>query len=215
MTEVRALQPDRIVAPYVTARSAEQDLRCDLAVRPDGRGVGYARELLGDRDGQGVLWARVAERPLEGRPEFARVHPARQRRAMRELLCQVCAGPADRTSEGVLWLMRDFREDWPGWPEGAASVDPPVCARCVGTSMQLCPALRRGAVAVRVREFAVVGVWGTLYRPGVFAPVAVNAVRLTYGDPLTHWMVAAALVRELRGCSFVPFEELGDTADMG
>ena len=75
MTEVRTLQPGRIVAPYVTARSAEQDLRCDLTVRPDGCGVGYARELLGDRDGQGVLWARVAERPVEGRPEFARVHP--------------------------------------------------------------------------------------------------------------------------------------------
>lgn len=205
---------DRIVAPYVTARSVEQDLQCSLVVRPGGLGlgVGYANELPGDRDDHGVLWLKVAEHHDAGRPEFARVHPARQRRAMTDLLCQVCAGPADQSKDGVLWLMRDHRQDWARWPEGMASVEPPVCAGCVAISARRCPALQRGAVAVRVRQFAVVGVRGTLYRPGSFGPVPVECANLAYDDPAVRWMVAVALIRELRGCSFVPLEELCDAA---
>ncbi|WP_197288834.1 hypothetical protein [Nocardia sp. NRRL S-836] len=52
------------------------------------------------------------------------------------------------------------------------------------------------------------GVRGTLYRPGTFAPVPVTAANLAYEDPRTRWMVAVALVRELKGCSLVPFDEL-------
>lgn len=203
-------QAGRIVAPYVTASTAEQDLKCSLVVRPGGLGIGYTQELPGDRDALGVLWQKVAERPKEGKPEFARVHPARQRRAMSELLCQVCAGPADQTPDGALWLLRDHRGDWPRWPEGMASVEPPVCVRCVATSLRRCPSLQRGAVAIRVRGFEVVGVRGTLYRPGTFAPAPVGAAQLDYGDPKVRWMVAVALIRELRGCSVVPFDELCD-----
>lgn len=203
----------RIVAPYVTAGNAEQDLRCNLVVRPGGLGVGYTNELPGDRDDLGVLWRRVAERSQKGKPEFGRVHPARQRRAMSELLCQVCAGPADRTPDGVLWLLRDHRDDWPRWPEGMASVEPPICVQCVAISLRRCPALQRGAVAIRVQTFALAGVWGTLYRPGTFAPVPVKAAHVAYGDPQIRWMVAVALIRELRGCSFVPLEELRDDTD--
>lgn len=201
----------RIVTPYVTATNAEQDLRCSLVVRPDG--IGYVNELPGDRDEQGVLWQKVAERHGKGKPEFGRVHPVRQRRAMSELLCQVCAGPADRTSDGVLWLLRDHREDWPRWPEGMASVEPPICAPCVAMSLRRCPALQRGAVAVRVRTFAVAGVWGALYRPATFAPVPIKAAHLAYGAPETRWMVAVALIRELQGCSLVPFDELRDASE--
>lgn len=202
----------RIVAPYMTAWSAEQDLQCSLVMRSESLGVGYVNELPGDRDEHGVLWSKVAERHGVGRPDFARVHPARQRQVMSGLLCQVCARPADRTRDGVLWLMRDFQEDWPSWPEGMASVEPPVCARCVAVSAHRCPALQPGCVAVRVRDFSVVGVRGTLYRPGMFGPVAVKGTQLAYGDPLMRWMVAAALIRELRDCSFVSLGELCATA---
>ncbi|SDH24518.1 hypothetical protein SAMN05216553_118118 [Lentzea fradiae] len=204
----RLASPGRIVAPYVTAKDSEQDLTCSLVLRPDGLGVGYANELPGDRDAQGVLWRKVVERRDEGKPEFSKVHPARQRRAMSELLCQVCAGPADQTADGVLWLMRDYRGDWPRWPEGMASVEPPICAQCVAISLRRCPALQRGAVAIRARTFAVAGVSGILHRPGTFAPVPVEAIQLSYGDPRTRWMVAVALIRELRGCSFVSFDQL-------
>ncbi|GGN25697.1 hypothetical protein GCM10011609_80200 [Lentzea pudingi] len=214
MTGTNLAQSSRIVAPYVTATTAEQDLKCGLVVRPGGLGIGYAQELPGDRDHLGVLWQKVAERPKEGKPEFARVHPARQRRAMNELLCQVCAGPADQTPEGVLWLLRDHRGDWPRWPEGMASVEPPICARCVAISLKRCPALQRGAVAVRVRSFALVGVRGTLYGPGMFAPTPIAASELDYGNPKIRWLVAVALIRELRGCSFVPFDELRDAMDV-
>ncbi len=84
----------------------------------------------------------------------------------------------------------------------------PVCARCVPVAMRRCPALQRGAVVVRVREFGVMGVWGTLYRPGVFAPVALRGAHVAYGSPKARWVVAAALVRLLRGCSIVVLDEL-------
>ncbi|GGU75155.1 hypothetical protein [Lentzea flava] len=198
------------VVPYVTAWSAEQNLPYELVERP-GCGVGYADELLTDRDSRGVLWHRVAVRRQVGRPEFGRVHPLRQRRAMLRLLCQVCAGPADQTEDGVLWLLRDYQDDWPGWPEGMASVEPPVCVPCFAISLKLCPALRRGAVAVRVREFPIAGVRGAVYRNGVPAPVAVAAANVSYDDPVVRRVVATALVRELRGCTLVPVAELTGT----
>lgn len=205
-----AVDQTKYVAPYITAWSSEQDLPCKLVER-HGYGVGYADELLTDRDSRGVLWQRTAIHQRVGRPEFGRVHPLRQRRSMLRLLCQVCAGPADQDDDGVLWLLRDHRDDWQGWPDGMASVEPPVCAPCVAVSLKFCPALRRGAVAVRVREFPVVGVRGVVYRKGVVAPVAVEAANLSYDDPAVRWMVASALVRELQDCTAVPIAELADT----
>lgn len=197
----------RIIAPYITGWSEEQDLPHRLVERP-GQGIGYADEHLGDRDAKGVLWQRTAVRRGVGRPEFGKVHPLRQRRAMRRLLCQVCAGPADRNEGGVLWLLRDHRNDWPGWPNGIASTEPPICIPCVATSLRLCPALRRGAVALRAREFEVVGVRGALYRRSTFGLVAVEATNLAYDDPDVHWIVSSALIRELRGCAFISLADL-------
>lgn len=197
---------NRVIAPYITAWSAEQDLPYELVARA-GCGIGYADELLGDRDAQGVLWQRFAVRHEAGRPEFGKVHPLRQRRAMRRLLCQVCAGPADQSVDGVLWLLRDHRDDWPQWPDGMASTEPPICVPCVSVSLKLCPALRRGAVAVRAGEFEVAGVRGALYRNGGSGTVA-EAANLAYDDPDIRWMVASAPIRELRSCTFVPLEEL-------
>lgn len=208
---VSAKEERRVIAPYVTTWSAEQDLPYRVVERR-GVGVGFSDEMLGDRDSRGILWHRAAVRHGAGRPEFGKVHPLRQRRAMRKLLCQVCAGPADKADAGVLWLMRDYQGDWPRWPEGMASVEPPTCASCVALSLRLCPALRCGAVAVRVRSFEVVGVRGALYRRGPIAPVAVEAANLSYDDPAVRWLVASALIRELRDCTIVPFEEVAEAA---
>ncbi|ANZ36956.1 hypothetical protein BBK82_13615 [Lentzea guizhouensis] len=202
----------QIIAPYITTWSAEQEIPSRVVERP-GYGVGYADELLGDRDAHGVLWQRPAVRHEAGRPEFGKVHPLRQRRAMRKLLCQVCAGPANQNDDGVLWLLRDFQGDWPNWPEGMACTEPPVCVPCVAISLRLCPALRRGAVAVRVRASEVAGVRGALYRRGVFGPVAAQDVNLAYDDPSIRWVVASALIRELRGCTLVPLTELTEQYD--
>ncbi|MDX8035225.1 hypothetical protein SK803_33855 [Lentzea sp. BCCO 10_0856] len=194
-----------VISPYITAWTAEQDLPNRIVQR---RGIGYATELQTDRDLNGVLWQQTPQRQGSGRPEFGRAHPLRQRRAMELLLCQVCGGPASRTGDGVLWLHRDHRDDWPGWPEGMASVEPPVCASCVAVSLRHCPALRKGAVAVSVRDFPIAGVRGLLHRPGVWAPAPVSVVNMAYEDPAVRWVQASALVRELRGCTLVEFEEL-------
>ena len=204
MSTPQLAKAPQIIAPYITCWSAEQDLPYRLVER-SGLGIGYVDESFGDRDARGVLWQRAAVRQGVGKPEFGKVHPLRQRRAMRQLLCQVCAGPADQNDDGVLWLLRDYRDDWPEWPNGMGCNEPPVCIPCAATSLRLCPALRRGAVAIRAREFDVAGVRGALYRAGT-----VEEASLSYDDSEVRRLVASALIRELRGCTFVPFGELTD-----
>lgn len=194
-------------APYIAQWSAESEPSSHIVERP-GRGIGYLDETLSDRDDRGVLWFRTLSMPGKGHPLFAKVHPLRQRRAMRRLLCGVCAKPADRTTDGVLWLIRDFRDDWPGWPEEMGAVEPPVCVPCVRLASRLCPALRQGAVAVRVRHAPIMGVRGELYRCSGPKPEAVGDITLTYNDPRLPWLRAINLVRQLRDCTLVDVETL-------
>jgi hypothetical protein len=196
----------RVVAPYITAWSTELDPSVMLIARPGG-GIAYADEVMADRDRHGVLWFRTPFRPREGGPEFGRVHPVRQRRAMQRLLCQVCAGPANKTDDGVLWLLRDHRDDWPSWPNGMGVTEPPVCGPCVRLSVRSCPALRDGAAVVRVGTFPIVGVYGPLYRGGSPGPTAVGATFVAYGDPAIRWVRAVSLVRELSDCTILPLAD--------
>ncbi|GAB3452823.1 hypothetical protein GCM10027436_52840 [Actinophytocola sediminis] len=126
---------------------------------------------------------------------------------MRRLLCQVCAEPADRTDEGVLWLVRDFHEDWPSWPERMAVTEPPVCLPCLRLSLRVCPALRRGAVAFRAWEFPVAGVRGWLYAGGP-VPRPVDTTMVSFTDPRIRWVRAANLLREMHDCTTLDLEEL-------
>jgi hypothetical protein len=201
----------RPIVPYVTTWSAEQDLPSRLVERR-GFGIAYADEMLADRDERGVLWRRTPSRPRQGQPEFGNVHPLRQRQVMWRLLCQVCAGPADQTEDGTLWLLKDHREDWPNWPEGMGVAEPPVCLRCARMSVRLCPALRKGAVAIRVRNALLAGVRGALYRGGGPSPVAIAETVVAFDDPAVRWVCAVGLVRELRGCTIVPTAVLAGAA---
>ncbi|MPZ83173.1 MAG: hypothetical protein GEV28_23380 [Actinophytocola sp.] len=203
---MRSAEPLLEVTPYVTSWTGEQEPRSALVERA-GR-LAYPMDSLYDRDRNGVLWSRTPLRPGHGRPDFGRVHPLRQRRAMADLLCQVCAQPADRDEDGVLWLLPDFQDDWAGWPTRMAAVEPPVCLGCVRVSVRYCPALRKGAVAVRVRDSTVVGVYGALYRPGPLGPVPVGVDTVAYDDPRTRWVRAERLVRELGDSTIVPLETL-------
>src|SRR5690349_16017407 len=99
--------PMPTIVPYTTRWSAERKLQTPVIARPGGTGIAFADEILSDRDRHGALWQRMPSRPGHGRPEFGKVHSGRQRRAMRNLLCQVCAGPADRDDRGTLWLLPD------------------------------------------------------------------------------------------------------------
>jgi hypothetical protein len=199
----------RIVVPYITSWSRERDVPYTLVERP-GVGIAYADETLADRDSHGVLWQRSASRPHHGRPQFGKVHPLRQRRAMRKLLCQVCGGPADHTNDGVLWVLPDHREDWVDWPDGMANVEPPICQPCVRLSLRLCPRLRMGAVVIRVRQFPIAGVRGVLYQRNGAAVAAVDEAVVAFDDPAIRWVCAANLVRQLGSCTIMRPAEFAD-----
>jgi len=194
------------IVPYTTRWSSEHKLRVPVIHRPGRPGIAFADEILTDRDRHGVLWERVPSCPGQGEPEFGNVHSGRQRRAMRNLLCQVCAGPADRDDRGTLWLLPDYEgyhADWPGWPENLATPEPPICQRCAHIATAACPALRKGHVALRVARPTLSGIRGALYRPGPLFPTPVDEIMAAFEDPTTPWICAAHLVRELFGCTIV------------
>src|SRR5690242_6494692 len=69
------------------------------------RGISYLDEHPLDRDNEGALWYRAVQKPRQGRPALGGVHTLRQRRVMRRFLCQVCANDADRSEQGILWVL--------------------------------------------------------------------------------------------------------------
>jgi hypothetical protein len=197
------------VVPYTTRWSTEDNLPVTVIERLSRPGIAFSGERITDRDPHGVLWQRVLSCPGVGRPEFGKVHPDRQRHAMRQLLCQICAGPADQNELGMLWLLPDYdgyHDDWAGWPELMATPEPPVCQPCAHTAIRLCPALGKGYIALRVRRPLLTGVRGTLYKPGPLVPKAVDEAMVTIDDPLIPWICAANLVRELTHCTIVQLD---------
>jgi hypothetical protein len=194
------------IVPYITTWSGEQPLPTQV-IQGRVSGIAFADETFGDRDEHGVLWRRVPSRPGNGRPHFGQVHPLRQRRTMRRLLCQVCAGPADQSERGTLWLVPDHRGDWPQWPEHMAATEPPVCLPCARTSIRACPALRESHVAIRVGRSEISGVYGAFYRPGPTVPLPATDAILAFDDPAIRWTCAGQLVRELLDCTIVNLEK--------
>jgi hypothetical protein len=193
------------VVPYVTRWTAEESIPSTIVERL-GR-IAYADETLGERDEHGVLWERVPFLPGKGQPRFGIVHALRQRRAVRKLLCQVCAGPADRSDQGTLWLLPD-RRDWPNWPENMGCTEAPICQSCAQISIRTCPALRQGYVAFRVRDCPVSGVSGAYYVPGRPYPIFAGQSLVAFDDLRIRWTRAAHLVRELHNCTFVDLDHM-------
>jgi hypothetical protein len=188
------------IVPYVGAWTGEETLPAQVVQRT--RGIGYADETLADRDEAGVLWLRMASRIGVGRPLFTQLHPLRQRRTMRRLLCQVCTRPADRTEQGVLWLLPGEPGQQPPWPEGMVTVQPPLCLPCARTSIRMCPALRQHHVAVRAHA-PLCGVTGLRYRRGRREPQPIDEPTLVfdYNDPRIAWIQAIQLARSLDHCT--------------
>jgi hypothetical protein len=195
------------VVPYIVVWSGEHTLPTRVVQGQFG-GIGYADETLADRDRDGVLWTRMSSRPGDGRPLYARLHPLRQRRAMRRLLCQVCAEPAEYTEKGHLWLLLRG-EGWEGWPDGLINPYPPVCLRCARLSVRQCPPLRRGFVAVRAHSM-LHGVFGVRFRPGHPFPGLADDDDEPVGcaDPVIRWMQATQLVRTLHDCTVVDLDQV-------
>ncbi|WP_147255347.1 hypothetical protein [Streptomyces sp. PT12] len=202
--------PKSLPVPYAAAWTGENGgLAGALTVRPDGKGLGYRDEVPQDRDGQGVLWTRMREAPGKGRPDFGALHPARQRNALLNKLCQVCGGQASRTSQGWLFLIEGSEmPEWAGddWPEGALSTKPPICRPCAALAVRHCPHLRH-PLLIHSRKPRTWGVYG-----GFFTPDAVGTPRphptdeyLPYGHPSAPWFMASQLLVELPRCT-VDFE---------
>lgn len=199
----------RMVVPYITPWTGEREPDFKVVERRSG-GIGYARESVLDRDELGVLWSRLSSAPGRGRPAWGDVHPMRQRRAMARLLCQVCTEPADRNADGVLWLWKDHRDHWRGWPEDMWMPEPPVCRSCARLAVRLCPSLRPGAVAIRSGECPVIGVSGLVFQPDRRGPVPTRHTNVPYDSPMAQWVLADKLLRALHDTVLVPMEELAD-----
>ncbi|MEZ7005804.1 hypothetical protein [Streptomyces sp. AD55] len=156
-----------------------------------------------DRDSWGVPWVRPALLPKSrrGEPRLREVHPYRQRRAMRDGLCQVCARLPDDPAAPLLFLLRGSSPI----REGERTASPPVCVPCAGISVQLCPRLRRHHVAATVASAPAWGVTGIVHDPATLQPMGGDE-KVAYESLSARWVVAAQLVVELHGVTPVDLE---------
>ncbi|WP_328915484.1 MULTISPECIES: hypothetical protein [unclassified Streptomyces] len=200
--------PRNVPVPYAAAWSGEKaTVGGALTVRPDGSGLAYRDETPADRDRNGVLWARMTDSPGAGRPNYRMMHAHRQRHAMLHLLCQVCGGPADRTSRGVLFLLPrpdPAEQAQPDWPEGGLCSKPPVCRPCAALALRHCPHLT-DPLFVRSRKPRVWGAFGGFYVPGPGGSLTPTPDdHLPYGHPGTPWFLASQLLLQLTRCTPAP-----------
>lgn len=190
------------LVPYIASWSGEHLTRARPIAK--GTGIAYEHERPGDRDAHGVLWMRKTRAPGVGTPQYGKVHPYRQRQAMRHLLCQVCGGLADQNEHGILWLLGQAEKPWPG---AEMTAQPPVCLRCAGPASRACPHLRRHTLALRVRHAPIVGARGILYQPWRGRLVRIGPMDLPYRDPSIRWLHAYQLFRELHDVTVIDLNE--------
>jgi hypothetical protein len=181
------------LVPYIANWSSEDDTTPVIA---SPTGIGYADEHPLDRDTHGVLWSRFRTTPGQGEPQYDSLHPLRQRRAMRRLLCQVCAAPADHNEDGTLWVLNDGRGTWSNWPVSIDNAQPPVCRRCARLAIRSCPALHRNWIALRAHSH-VTGVFGDHFTPTPNGLRRTSNTVHTYDQPGGRWIQAGQLVRVL------------------
>ena len=200
-----------MVVPHVTKWSGEHEPAATVVERRGG-GIGYARENLLDRDEFGVLWSRCVI--------IAGAWSARVRQG-----APAAAAPGDDPAalSGVRRACRPGLRWWrccgcgmttgttgPSGRRACGSTEPPVCRSCVGLAVRLCPALRHGAVAMRVGDCPIVGVYGTYYRRGPRGPVPVKVANVKYNNPFVGWVQADHLVRQLWDCTLLELDELAE-----
>ncbi|WP_433891806.1 hypothetical protein [Streptomyces sp. CA-111067] len=202
--------PHHIPVPFAASWSGEHPDNDQLHVRTDHKGVpglAFRDERPEDRDRHGVLWARMSWAPGTGKPQFAQMHPLRQRDAMLLKLCQVCGKPADRTREG--WLFLEARGPHtaglpdPGDPYQGFTPKPPVCSGCAILAARMCPHLG-DPIAFRSRKPLIAGVFGGLYLPNRNGRVLAlpKDDHLYYGRTnATRWFLASQLITELTKCT--------------
>ncbi|MCX5215771.1 hypothetical protein OG689_42210 [Kitasatospora sp. NBC_00240] len=200
--------------PTVTRWSGELlDPSLIVDTGPDGARLAYREETQADRV-NGVLVLRFTGKPGQGQPLWNASHPGRQTRAMGGLLCRVCGAPADRTEDGVLWLLPHpttpggrRRTLDPCWPEGAVVEHPPICAPHALSSPRLCRALD-GALLLRVANAPVYGLAGLRFDTGEGGPQAPVRGQFALDSAELRWVAATHLLRTLTGCTRMSEEHL-------
>jgi hypothetical protein len=188
------------IVPYITAWSEEQLLPPRIIRRAPVPGIGYADETPHDRDSFGVLWVRLRLLPRRRRgvPRLADAHAYRQRRAMDDMLCQVCGrSPADPGGPH-LFLMRST-----GGPirEGELTASPPVCVPCTAIAVRQCKALAPDRwTAAWARHAPAWGVYGLVHDPRTLQVIPGRALeRVEYDSAWAPWTRAARTVVQLQG----------------
>ncbi|WP_447037047.1 hypothetical protein [Streptomyces sp. DSM 118878] len=200
------------IVPFVAAWNSElPGLETDLTIEPtpEPRLAYRGTPRKTDRDGAGVLWARMSHSPYAGRPIFDSMHPARQYICMYGMNCQVCGYPASRNKAG--WLFFDWRKPWdpPTWPEGSRTAQPPLCDAHAPKAVEQCP-FSPDFIALRVKKPRLWGVSGTPYQRTTAGWRTGDAdAMLPYGDPGLRAVLATKLVRELRNITVVDLPQRG------
>lgn len=204
------------LVPFVIQREGEDAAPNNLMLATLGPGrhrLCYADEDPRDRDLRGVLWGRCSFNPVDehkmptGKPQWRLMHPFRQRMTMQAMRCQVCAEPA-RTPLGYIFLAG------PGavGPEQTQvlTAQPPVCARHVRASAELCPHLHGRPMVFLAQSAPLYGVHGVLYGYGGLGVQVMGRPEepLPYGHPNLSTFLASQLVRRLSSFRLVDLNEL-------
>ncbi|SHN24106.1 hypothetical protein [Streptomyces yunnanensis] len=193
-----------LTVPFVTAWEYEKQLFPKLGIRVTHEGgphLTFADENPMDRDQHGVLWVRQGLARGKGKALFPKVHAFRQRRAMFDLLCQVCGGQTiEESFERQLYVMNSAK----GTPikEGELTTAAPVCQGCAPEAAMSCPRLKDRYVAAYADYNYPWGVAGVLINPHTLEPVSLDPVQVSFGDPQIKWMIANMSVNRLSGIRY-------------
>lgn len=190
------------IVPYVIPRAGEIISHPTPVITPAG--VHYADpaqdRLHRDLD---TLWEQCTGTPTGPPQHTAELHPARQKKAMEELLCGGCQAPAARHSDGMTWVLPLYDDTPPANWDGIHTTIPPMCTPCANTAPQWYPRLREGHVELHVREADHIGVHGTLYpRPDHPETPDPHAL-VPYNSPDLPFIVARHVVRELHRTTLI------------
>lgn len=200
-----------VTVPYVTPWSAEKLLPVPpLRRSPDGTVLVFQRETPYDRDRHGVLRMRMSIARGRGVPRFAEVHALRQRRAMLDLLSQVCGRSCSDLAPGRTLFLVGARTPV---REGERMVSPPVCPPCATESALACPHLRKECVLAWAEHPQPWGVAGDVYDPGALRRLpAKGLLHVPYDAPAIRWTVGVHTVLSLHGVTPGSWEEVHELA---
>jgi hypothetical protein len=153
---------------------------------PVDRRDGYARQEFG-------VWCIAGPTLTEGTPEFGSTHSARQRKAMRELRCQVCGRSPKQGGGKRLWTIPpeggEHEELW----ERNLVINAPTCEDCWRFVTQAdgpCPYVARQKVPAFTGPSTPWGLSGTVVLPGEHEV----EVLMEFGDRRMMWLLGRELI---------------------